>query len=109
MEDATYSLFSVNYHDRTSMSAGQYFCDIFDFNIGMCWRCDYYNITQLIGIPENVYIVARYLTAGNIKQKHDESFREYCFYAVFFKSCIKLLLIHYWILCQQWEKRIQNT
>ena len=68
MEDVTYSLVYINYHDGTSIRTGHYLCDIFDFNTGILWCCDDDNITQLKGIPDNVYSVAPYPTSGNTKK-----------------------------------------
>ena len=35
MEDVTYYLVSINYHDGASNNTGRYFCDILDLNTGI--------------------------------------------------------------------------
>ena len=64
MEDATYSVVSVNYNNKTSNNTDHYFCDILDFNTGILWHCDDDTITQSRVILDNVYSVAPYLTPG---------------------------------------------
>ena len=51
------------------MNSGNYFCDILDFNTDIWLRWRDGNIKKLRGMPENVYSVVLYPTAGKKAKK----------------------------------------
>ena len=63
-KNVIYILVSINTHEGNTMSSGNYYCDILDFNIGILWWYYDDNITNFRGISENVYSEATYPTPG---------------------------------------------
>ena len=53
-------LVSIIMNDGYSMSSNNYYCGVLYFNTGIWLRCDDDIITQLTGLPDNVYSYSFY-------------------------------------------------
>ena len=59
-DNISYTLVSLIRHDSHSLDCGNFVSDFFDVNIGIVWRCDDDNITQISDLPsEDMYKIPK--------------------------------------------------